>query len=89
MMTDAFMRSDMYYQLREHAMRENDATLHALLEKLRHDPTAWPSAESFLTDALLITSTQRAGLQQRLVEQAATRAPEYVPCTHCNPYAWK
>lgn len=89
MTTEEFLRSTLYQQLREHAWREDDVLLHTLLQKLYHEPGAWSSAEAFMADALMSQATRQAGLRQQLVDQAARQAPEYVLCTHCNPYAWK
>lgn len=89
MTSEDFLQTKMFRQLTEHAWTENDVTLHNLLQSLRAQPDRWTSAEAFLSDALLLMSTQQAGLRQQLVDQAERQAPRYVLCTHCNPYAWK
>ena len=79
--------STQFEKLYRYAIKENDATMHAMIEAFLRSPENWNSWEDFLIDVIFVLSAVNKASQEHLCDVLAKMppAPYIVPIDRFVP----
>lgn len=82
-MTNDFLHSKAYEQLRQYAVMENSPLLYAMLQMYNFQPERWESPEDFLADTVLMLAATLSDTQTQLVD-VVSKSPSPNICMNCG-----